>query len=131
MPNQEVNKYKTIHTNSPSTVVFPCAVMSKWLNDDEVLVGQGSGEAAPVSPRLRGPSAGSPRLRGLSAGSPSPSQGVCSPRASPRAREAGSGSPKAETMGKAKELFVLCDKQGKGFITKWDMQVSSWRGGRK
>ncbi|XP_056273804.1 EF-hand calcium-binding domain-containing protein 4A isoform X2 [Pseudoliparis swirei] len=96
--------------------------MSKWLNDDEVLVGQGSGEAAPVSPRLRGPSAGSPRLRGLSAGSPSPSQGVCSPRASPRAREAGSGSPKAETMGKAKELFVLCDKQGKGFITKWDMQ---------
>uniref|UniRef100_A0A4W5LEF4 Calcium release activated channel regulator 2B n=1 Tax=Hucho hucho TaxID=62062 RepID=A0A4W5LEF4_9TELE len=27
-----------------------------------------------------------------------------------------------ETMGKAKELFVLCDKEGKGFITKRDMQ---------
>uniref|UniRef100_A0A3B5L2B5 Calcium release activated channel regulator 2B n=1 Tax=Xiphophorus couchianus TaxID=32473 RepID=A0A3B5L2B5_9TELE len=31
-------------------------------------------------------------------------------------------SPQAETMGKAKELFVLCDKEGKGFITKRDMQ---------
>ncbi|XP_034391989.1 EF-hand calcium-binding domain-containing protein 4A isoform X2 [Cyclopterus lumpus] len=94
--------------------------MSKWLKDDEVLVGQGSGEAAPVSPRLRGSSAGRSRLRGLSAGSSS--LGVCSPLASPRTGEAGSGSPKAETMGKAKELFLLCDKQGKGFITKSDMQ---------
>ncbi|XP_028441317.1 EF-hand calcium-binding domain-containing protein 4A isoform X2 [Perca flavescens] len=71
--------------------------MSKWLNDGEVLVGQGSGEAVPVSPRR-------------------------SPLASPRAREAVPGSPLAETMGKAKELFVLCDKEGKGFITKRDMQ---------
>ncbi|XP_068579522.1 EF-hand calcium-binding domain-containing protein 4A isoform X2 [Cebidichthys violaceus] len=86
--------------------------MSKWLNDGEVLVGQGSGEAAPVSPRLQG----------LSAGSPRPGQSVYSPLASPRAREAGPGSPQAETMGKAKELFVLCDKEGKGFITKRDMQ---------
>ncbi|XP_032362793.1 EF-hand calcium-binding domain-containing protein 4A [Etheostoma spectabile] len=86
--------------------------MSKWLNDGEVLVGQGSGEAVPVSPRSRGRSAGSPR----------PGCGTRSPLTSPRAREAVSGSPLAETMGKAKELFVLCDKEGKGFITKRDMQ---------
>ncbi|XP_078113220.1 EF-hand calcium-binding domain-containing protein 4A isoform X2 [Sander vitreus] len=86
--------------------------MSKWLNDGEVLVGQGSGEAVPVSPRSRG----------LSAGSLRPGWGTCSPLASPRAREAVPGSPLAETMGKAKELFVLCDKEGKGFITKRDMQ---------
>lgn len=118
--------------------------MSKWLNDGEVLVGQGSGEVEPVSPRMRGLSAGSPRtgqsvysplasprdsvpgsprLRGLSAGSPRHGQSVYSPLASPR--EAVPGSPQAETMGKAKELFVLCDKEGKGFITKRDMQVSS------
>ncbi|XP_031721189.1 EF-hand calcium-binding domain-containing protein 4A [Anarrhichthys ocellatus] len=117
--------------------------MSKWLNDEEVLVGQGNGEAEPVTPRMRGLSAGSPRtgqsvysplasprdsvpgsprLRGLSAGSPRPGQSVYSPLASPRAREAVPGSPQAETMGKAKELFVLCDKEGKGFITKRDMQ---------
>ncbi|XP_039989653.1 EF-hand calcium-binding domain-containing protein 4A [Xiphias gladius] len=83
--------------------------MSEWLNDGEVLVGQGSGEALPVSPRLRG----------LLPGSPRPGRGR-SPLASPR--EAVPGSPQAETMGKAKELFVLCDKKGKGFITKRDMQ---------
>ncbi|XP_040893374.1 EF-hand calcium-binding domain-containing protein 4A isoform X2 [Toxotes jaculatrix] len=83
--------------------------MSKWLNDGEVLVGQGSGEAVPVSPRPRG----------LPAGSPRPGRGR-SPLASPR--EVVPGSPQAETMGKAKELFVLCDKEGKGFITKRDMQ---------
>ncbi|XP_042352623.1 EF-hand calcium-binding domain-containing protein 4A [Plectropomus leopardus] len=86
--------------------------MSKWLDDGEVLVGQGSGEAVPVSPRTRG----------LPAGSPRPGRGARSPLASPTAREAGPGSPLAETMGKAKELFVLCDKEGKGFITKRDMQ---------
>lgn len=88
--------------------------MSKWLNDGEVLVGQGSGEAVPMSPRLRG----------LPGGSPMPGR-VRSPLASPSPREAVPGSPHAETMGKAKELFVLCDKEGKGFITKRDMQVSS------
>ncbi|KAM7396806.1 hypothetical protein PAMP_019817 [Pampus punctatissimus] len=85
--------------------------MSKWLNDAEVLVGQGSGEAVPVSPRPRG----------LPAGSPRPGWG-CSPQNSPTNREAVPGSPHAETMDKAKELFVLCDKEGKGFITKRDMQ---------
>ncbi|XP_044050480.1 EF-hand calcium-binding domain-containing protein 4A isoform X3 [Siniperca chuatsi] len=85
--------------------------MSKWLNDGEVLVGQGSAEAVPVSPRPRGLPAGSPMLgRGRS------------PLVSPSGREAVPGSPQAETMGKAKELFVLCDKEGKGFITKRDMQ---------
>lgn len=88
------------------------AGMSKWLSDGEVLVGEGSGEAIPVSPRLRG----------LPAGSPRPGR-VHSPLASPR--EMVPGSPKLETMGTAKELFVLCDKEGKGFITKRDMQVSS------
>ncbi|XP_028286264.1 EF-hand calcium-binding domain-containing protein 4A [Parambassis ranga] len=85
--------------------------MSKWLNDGEVLVGQGSGEAVPLSPRLWNLPAGSPR-----------SGQRRSPLASPRAREAAQLSPQAETMGKAKELFVLCDKEGKGFITKMDMQ---------
>ncbi|XP_053175499.1 EF-hand calcium-binding domain-containing protein 4A [Scomber japonicus] len=85
--------------------------MSRWLNDGEVLVGQGSGEAVPASPRLRG----------LSPGSPRPGW-VRSPLTSPTVRETAPGSPQAETMGKAKELFVLCDKEGKGFITKRDMQ---------
>lgn len=87
--------------------------MSKWLNDGEVLVGQGHGEAVPVSPRLRS----------ISHGSPMPGR-VRSPLASPTSKEMVS-SPQAEVMGKAKELFVFCDKEGKGFITKRDMQVSA------
>ncbi|XP_024136622.1 EF-hand calcium-binding domain-containing protein 4A [Oryzias melastigma] len=82
--------------------------MSKW--SKELLVGQGSGEAIPASPRLRSLPAGSPRLR----------RGH-SFQVSPPRRE----MPlylQAETMDKAKELFVLCDKEGKGFITKRDMQ---------
>lgn len=76
--------------------------MSKWLSDGEVLVGQGSGEQVLMSPRLRG----------LPAGSPRQGRGCTVPL-----------SPQAETMGKAREMFVLCDKEGKGFITKRDMQV--------
>lgn len=94
-----------------------CAEMSKWLNDGEVLVGQGSGEAVPVSPRPRS----------IPNGSPMPGR-ARSPLASPGSKETGC-SPQAEVMGKAKQLFVLCDKEGKGFITKRDMQVSSrWAG---
>ena len=90
--------------------------MSKWLSDGEVLVGQGSGEVCSCSPRSRGPSAGGP---------------VSSPvrawLSSPRAREA-MPHQEPQTMDKARELFVLCDKEGKGFITKRDMQVKScWR----
>ncbi|MEQ2177322.1 hypothetical protein GOODEAATRI_002383 [Goodea atripinnis] len=87
-------------------------LVSQWLNDGEVLVGQGRGEAVPLTPRLRSLPSGSPRMSQRR-----------SPLASPRAREPMPLSPQAETMGKAKELFVLCDKEGKGFITKRDMQV--------
>ncbi|KAM9807733.1 EF-hand calcium-binding domain-containing protein 4A [Neosynchiropus ocellatus] len=80
--------------------------MSKWLNDAEVLEGKGSGGGVLLSPRLR-----SPR-----------SVGGRSSLSSPSAREAVAGSPNVETMGKARELFLLCDKAGKGFITKMDMQ---------
>ncbi|CAL8356472.1 unnamed protein product [Lota lota] len=84
--------------------------MSKWLSDGEVLVGQGSGGASSWSPRSRGLSAGSPRS--------SPGRGRLS---STRAREA-MLQQEPQTMDKARELFVLCDKEGKGFITKRDMQ---------
>ncbi|XP_035520202.1 EF-hand calcium-binding domain-containing protein 4A isoform X1 [Morone saxatilis] len=105
MSNYEVSLCLMIDTSS---LLIP-AVMSKWLNDGEVLVGQGRGEALPVSPKPRA----------LPAGSPTPTRGR-SQLASPR--EVVPGSPQAETMSKAKELFVLCDKEGKGFITKRDMQ---------
>ncbi|RVE71740.1 hypothetical protein OJAV_G00055090 [Oryzias javanicus] len=85
------------------------AGMSKWSN--ELLVGQGSGEAIPASPRLRSLPAGSPRLR----------RGH-SIQVSPHTRREMPLYLQAETMDKAKELFVLCDKEGKGFITKRDMQ---------
>lgn len=92
-----------IDTFKPTPICL-CAAMSKWLDDDEVLVGEGSGEAVQLSPR-----SGHGR----------------SPLASPRSREPVPLSPLAKTMSKAKQLFLLCDKEGKGFITKQDMQVSS------
>lgn len=78
------------------------SVMSGWLRDGEVLEGQGSGQASPRSPRIRTPTSGR-------AGRPlSDSTAYRSPQ---------------DTMRKAKELFRLCDKETKGFITKRDLQV--------
>ncbi|XP_075996820.1 EF-hand calcium-binding domain-containing protein 4A isoform X2 [Genypterus blacodes] len=82
--------------------------MSHWLDDGEVLVGQGSGEMSPIRPGVNG----NPR--------PRRSHGRT---ASIGARETTAGSPQADVMDKARELFVLCDKEGKGFITKRDMQT--------
>ncbi|KAM3869951.1 EF-hand calcium-binding domain-containing protein 4A-like [Diretmus argenteus] len=87
--------------------------MSNWLNDGEVLVGHGSGEV--LSPRQNSPRQKSPRQK-----SPRSAYGR-GLTASPT-REVTPGALQPETMSKARELFVLCDKEGKGFITKRDMQ---------
>ncbi|XP_046714567.1 EF-hand calcium-binding domain-containing protein 4A isoform X1 [Silurus meridionalis] len=75
--------------------------MSGWLRDGEVLEGQGSAPASPVTPRFRTPTSG----RGTR---PSP--------------ESAAFRTPQDTMRKAKELFGLCDKENKGFITKRDLQ---------
>ncbi|XP_029607768.1 EF-hand calcium-binding domain-containing protein 4A isoform X1 [Salmo trutta] len=94
-------------------------MMSSWLKDGEVLVGEGSGTASPCSLRQKVFSTpggcGSPRPGGRGVGGRGHG-------GSPSLKEGVSGMVQPETMGKAKELFVLCDKEGKGFITKRDMQ---------
>ncbi|KAJ8251979.1 hypothetical protein COCON_G00212910 [Conger conger] len=85
--------------------------MSGWLQTGEVLVGEARGEAPLSSPRVRGGVSPRPwRSRGPAV-PPDPGDGLS---------ELGTGQQ--DRLGKARELFQLCDKEEKGFITKRDMQ---------
>ncbi|MGH0149673.1 UNVERIFIED_CONTAM: hypothetical protein FKN15_021141 [Acipenser sinensis] len=108
--------------NSFDVCVFPCSDggMAGRRRGRELL-GDGGG-----SPREAGrgrQAAGSPRAgRGEAAGSPRAGRGEAA--GSPRAGrgEAAAGSVQQDMLEKARDLFQLCDKEEKGFITKRDMQ---------
>ncbi|XP_023997647.2 LOW QUALITY PROTEIN: EF-hand calcium-binding domain-containing protein 4A-like [Salvelinus sp. IW2-2015] len=88
--------------------------MSSWLKDGEVLVGEGS-ELHPHSTSDRRSS--QPQADVAVPGRVAGGRGA-RPWGSPSFKEGVSGMVQPEDHGKAKELFVLCDKEGKGFITR-------------